>query len=99
MGELITSPASDYQSGTTAAKILKYGAGMVNELAISGVANNSVITLYDNTAASGTILYSTGAMPANTTPFVISFEKGLPFFTGLTLVISGASSTVTTLYE
>ena len=99
IGELLTSPTSDYQSGTTAGKILKYGAGLVHGLGISGVANTSVITLYDNIAASGTVLWASGTMSNKTEPFSLTFNKGLPFFTGLTLVIATAASTLTTLYE
>jgi len=77
--------------------VLKRGGGTIHRLAISGVAVNSAITLYDNTAASGTILWASGAMLANTQPFIL--ELGIPFFTGLDLVIATASSTVTVVYE
>lgn len=98
LGALGTQPTSYYQAGTVAAQILKYGPGNVHELLVSGVTNNSVITLYDNTAASGTILFSTGSMGATTTPFALDF-KGAPFFTGLTLVIATANSNATVIYE
>lgn len=97
-GELITNPISDYQSGTIASKVLKYGAGDLRGIAVSGVANNSVVTFYDNTAASGTILWSSGAMPSNAQPFSINLF-GMSFNVGLTLAITGANSNVTTVYE
>lgn len=98
LGRLLTQPISKYQSGTTAGVVCKYGGGALHSIAVSGVSNNSVVTLYDNTAASGTVIWASGTMGANTVPFSISLEA-VPFFTGLTLVISGANSTVTVIYE
>ena len=97
-GRLRTKSKSIYQSGQTAGRILKYGAGEVSELIVSGVKNTSVITIYDNTAASGTILWSSGTMGAQTQPYSLDF-KGVPFFIGLTLVISGADANITVVYE
>lgn len=98
LGSLSSGGASKYQSGTTAGIVCKYGAGDLHGIAVSAVTQNSVITLYDNTAASGTILWSSGAMGAQTQPFSIDFFN-IPFYTGLTLVIAAASSTVTLIYE
>jgi hypothetical protein len=98
LGAAQSQPTSYYQSGTTAGVVLKYGAGNLHGVAVSGVANNSVITLYDNTAASGTILWSTGSMGANTVPFSIELHN-IPFAIGLTLVISTANSNCVTSYE
>lgn len=98
LGALVNQPTSKYQSGTTAGVVCKYGSGCLHGIAISGVTNNSTITLYDNTAASGTVLWSSGAMAALTQPFHVPFN-GIPFFTGLTLVIAAANSTVTLSYE
>jgi hypothetical protein len=97
-GKLQTEAISKYQSGTIAGLILKYGAGELKRAIISGVVNNSVITLYDNTAASGTILWSSGTMGAQTQPFSLDFGD-LPFSTGLTLAITGANSNITVVYE
>jgi len=98
LGQLVTQPTYKYQSGTTAGVICKYGAGNLLGISVSGVANNSVVTLYDNTAASGNIIWSSGAQGANAVPFSINFY-GLPFSVGLTLVIAAANSTVTVIYE
>jgi hypothetical protein len=98
LGELMTQPISKYQSGTTAGLVLKYGAGNLHALVISGVVNNSVVTLYDNTAASGTIIWASGSMGAQTTPFSLDFHL-LPFSTGLTLVIATANCNATVIYE
>lgn len=93
-----SNPMSYYQSGITTGQILKYGAGNLHGLVISGVINNSVITLYDNISASGTIIWSSGAIGSQTQPFDLEFHN-LPFSTGLTLVISGANSNVLVAYE
>lgn len=84
--------------GTTAGTVLKYSAGILRVLNISGVLNNSVITLYDNTAASGTIIWSSGAMSAQTQPFSLEFNE-TSFDNGLTLEITSANSNITVVYE
>lgn len=98
LGNLETQPTSVYQAGTTAGVICKYGAGNLHGLIISGIVNNAVVTLYDNFAASGTVLWSSGAMSANTTPFSIDFHNA-PFSNGLTLVIGTANCNVLVIYE
>ena len=98
IGEAATSPVSVHQAGLTAGIVLKGNAGILHSLAISGVANNSVITLYDNTAASGTVLYTTGAQAANATPFSVDLHE-VQFDIGLTISITTAASTVTVIYE
>lgn len=100
VGKESTQPRSQYQSGTVAALILKRGPGIVHTLNISGVANTSVVALWDGvTAASpSTLIYSTGAMGALTTPFTIDLHE-VPFYNGLTLAITAANSTVTIVYE
>jgi hypothetical protein len=99
IGRDITQPKSFYQAGTVTAQILKRGPGLLRGLSVSGVVNNSNITLYDNITNSGTILFSTGAMGTNATPFNIDFGLGVPFGTGLTLNIATAASNATTRYE
>jgi len=98
LGNLETSPISYHQSGTTASVVLKHGAGILRTIIIGNVTNNSVITLYDNTAASGTVIFSTGSMGAQTQPYSVNFSA-LPFNNGLTLVISTANSNATIIYE
>jgi hypothetical protein len=98
LGRESTAPRSQYQSGTTAGLVLKRGPGIIHAIAISAVAVNSAITLYDNTAASGTVLWASGSMGANTTPFSIGLHD-IPFFTGLTLLIATAAADATVIYE
>jgi hypothetical protein len=97
LGQLQTQPISGYQSGNTAGRVFKYGAGNVHRVILSGVANNTVITLYDNTAATGTVWWASGTMGAQNQPMSLDFA-GAPFFTGLTMVSTGASN-VAIIYE
>lgn len=66
-------------SGTT---VVKTGAGQLH-LVICGTATGN-ITIYDNTAASGTKILDACALAVGTTSWDISFG------TGLTVVLSGA---------
>lgn len=98
LGNLETQPTAKYQSGTTAGIVCKYSTGNLRGIIISGVVNNAVVTLYDNTAASGTIIWSSGTMSNQTVPFDLDF-KSIPFAIGLTMVISGANCNVLVMYE
>lgn len=99
MGRDLTMPVSYYHAaGTTAGVTLKVGAGSLRHLVISNVSTNANLTIYDNTAASGTVLFTTGGMPATTQPFDIDLED-LAFFTGLTFAVTGAACSVVVIYE
>jgi len=98
MGRAVTSPTSHFHAvGQTAGTVLKRGPGEVHLVTLSAISVNSVVTLYDNTAASGTILWTSGAMPAQAQPFSVGL--GMPFQTGLTLVVSAADAGATVVYE
>jgi hypothetical protein len=97
-GSNASVPRYFHQAGTTAGQVLKYSSGVLHEITVSGVSNNSVITLYDNFAASGSIIWTSGSMPSNSVPFYIDLRL-VRFYIGLTLVIATADSTVTVLYE
>ena len=98
IGKEETQPAFVYQSGTVAALVLKRGNGVIHSLAISNVSNNATLTLWDNTAGSGTAIYTTGAMAANTIPFSVDLHS-VAFYTGLTLTIASANCDVTVIFE
>ena len=97
-GNPATQPRGVFQQGTTAGITMKTGAGNLDAVAISGVVNNSVVTLYDNTAASGKVIWTSGAMSNNTFPFDVPMGK-ITFSIGLTLVISGAACNALVKYE
>lgn len=93
-----TQPVSYFQSGTTAGVTLKLGAGTLHGCIISNVTVNSVVTLYDSRTATGTVLWSSGAMGAQTIPFDLDF-KNVEFSNGLTETITGAAANVLCMYE
>lgn len=98
LGPLTTQPINKFQSGTIASYVCKYGAGNLHGGMVSNVTNNAVITIYDSTSASGTILWSSGAMGAQTIPFPLDFHD-IPFSKGLTFAITGANCNLFLAYE
>lgn len=99
LGKETTQAVSYYHAaGTTAGVTLKIGAGNIQHLIVSQISNNAVITLYDNTAASGTVIWTSGAMTTNAMPYDLEFGD-IGFNIGLTLVVSGANCSVVVIYE
>jgi hypothetical protein len=101
LGNALTQPTSSYTSGTNAGKLLKVGGGNLVSAIIGSQATTSVVTLYDGINTSGSVIFSytyTQGAQANNQPFNLDF-KGLPFFTGLFLVIGTANSNVLVIYE
>ena len=96
-GELITNPTSLSVTGT-GTTVLKQGAGILKGTILSDVTANSVIIIYDNTAASGKEIFNSGAMEKKVNPFHVDFF-GLPFSIGLTIEITTQSSNATVVYE
>lgn len=80
-----------YQAGATAGVQLKLGPGNLWGLALSGVANGAIVTLYDGTSTAGAVIFSTGAMGPQTAPLSIP-QYGEAFNTGLFLAITGAAA-------
>lgn len=97
LGRDITQPTSGRQAGI-GTLVLKRGPGAIHSLDLTAVANNAVVTLYDNTAASGTTIWSSGALAALTQPFDVDLHD-VQFTTGLTVDVTVASATATVIYE
>jgi hypothetical protein len=93
-----TQEKSYHQSGITAGTVIKVGPGDLHGLTLSALGNNTDITIYDNTAASGRILFASGPMPANTTPLAID-KHGINFNIGLTIVIATTTANVDVYYD
>jgi len=87
-----------FQSGITAATIIKHDIGNLHTITISAVANNARIILYDNIVASGKILFDTGALPALTIPVSLNMG-GVHFNIGLTLAITTASANCLVIWD
>jgi len=98
-GKIKTQPKYYNQIGITTGVLLKVGIGSLHLINISGVVNNATVTLYDNTSATGTIIYTTGAMTNQTVPLTVLFNDGIQFATGLYLVISAANCNCQVIYE
>ena len=84
--------------GQSAGYTVKTGAGKLAKVILSQITVNSVLTIYDNTAASGTVLFVSGALPATTLPCTIDFS-GLAFSIGLTFVVATANLSAVFVYE
>lgn len=79
---------------SNATNVLKYGAGRLHRIIVNNPTNNA-ITVYDNTAGSGTII-ATIDPDTGSTPFTLEYQ--CPFFVGLTIVTAG-SPNLTIIYE
>lgn len=89
---------SHFIQGLTAAHVLKIGPGNLHTLAVSGVTNGADITLYDNTAASGEVVFSTGSMGPQTAPLALDMG-GTAFNIGLTCAITGAAANAYIVFD
>tara|TARA_R110000868_G_scaffold170941_1_gene406336 strand:- start:134 stop:619 length:486 start_codon:yes stop_codon:yes gene_type:complete len=79
---------------TATTTILKYGSGELHRIVVNNPTNNA-ITVYDNTAGSGTALAVINP-GASATPFDLDYE--IPFQNGLTIVTAGTPD-ITVVYE
>lgn len=100
LGRLETQTMS-VRINTLTTTVLKYGPGNLDRIVLGNVPTQAgTITIYDNTAASGTILaVLTPRSPANT--FVpASIDMGnMPFATGLTIVTATNAVDMTVIFE
>lgn len=78
-----------------ATTVLKYGAGHIDSLVIGSTVAGT-ITIYDNTAASGTIL---ATITTINNVSIGAILQNCKFYTGLTVVTSVAGHNVTVIYE
>jgi hypothetical protein len=96
LGPVSTQPISKYMpvQGTA---ICKYGAGNLHQILVGNVTNNgAVLTVYDGLSSNAPIIF-TGRFQANTN---WSWDfKGMPFFSGLTVIISAQDCAATIIYE
>lgn len=93
LGELETAPTYKHIS-TNTTTVCKYGPGDLHRITMNNP-TNAAITVYDNTAASGTVIAIINP-GSSATPF--SLEYSLPFQIGLTIVTAG-SPDLTVVYE
>jgi hypothetical protein len=92
LGPSETQPVGKNIAGAVT-QVLKSGAGNLQTVVINANTGTS-ITLYDNTAASGTIIATIAPNQIASLDF-----KGISFSTGLTVVTIGAGINCTVIYE
>jgi len=86
-----------YQNITgQATTVVKSSAGMLHRITFNNPVATEVITIYDNTAASGTKI-GTITIPASPQP--VSLAYNVEFWTGLTIVTATASSDITVSFK
>lgn len=98
LGTLLSQSRSYFQQGLTAGVTIKVGAGNIHSVILSGITNNSVLTIYDNTAASGIVLWTSGPLTSNGLPFAIDMKDTL-FSNGITITVTGAALNALIIYE
>jgi hypothetical protein len=74
---------------------LKSGVGILHSITINNPISASVITIYDNTTATGTKI-GTITVPSSANPVTLTYDVG--FGTGLTILTSTAASDITVSY-
>lgn len=89
-------------TGQTANATIVSGAGFLNKIIVQTDGTNAVnITAYDNTAASGTVLFSTYLVLSSATnrQHIITFEgQTCPFHKGIYIVAQTAGDVVYDVY-
>lgn len=100
-GVLLSQPISARIS-TVTTTVLKYGPGNLHAIIFGTLPTSSgTITIYDNTAGSGTVLWAGTVVKAaqdSQRPNSVDF-KGLAFSTGLTVVTATNAADFTVVYE
>jgi hypothetical protein len=99
LGNADSQPTSYYHAaGTTTGVNLKIGAGNLHKVVFGLCLANSIVTLVDSVNAATPVIFTSGARTVNTDTVSVDFG-GLPFFTGLRLIVSGANAIATVIYE
>ena len=75
--------------------VVKSGSGILHSITFNKPVATGVLTIYDNTAGSGTVI-GTITTPASPMPVTVTYD--LVFSTGLTIVSATAAQDVTVTY-
>lgn len=84
--------SSNITAAAPTTTVVRTGSGILHSITLNKPAATGVITVYDNTAASGTVL-ATITTPANPQPVTLIYD--LYFQTGLTIVTATAAQDIT----
>jgi hypothetical protein len=93
-----TIPGYNYRNITAAAPtttVVATGAGILHAITFNNPAATAVVTVYDNTAASGTKI-GTITVPASPMPVTLTYD--VAFDIGLTITTATAASDITVSY-
>lgn len=91
-------PGYNYSNITAAAPtttVVKTGQGILHTITFNKPVATCVATIYDNTAASGTVI-GTITVPASPMPVTLTYDA--TFTNGLTIVSATAASDITVSY-
>lgn len=89
----MTAVAYQYANITgDATTVVKSGRGYLHTITLNAPTATEVITIYDNTAGSGTKI-GTITVPASPQPVTLKYD--VAFWTGLTIVTATATSDIT----
>lgn len=94
-GTAVGYSASNITAAAPTTTVLRTGAGILHTITLNKPTATAVITVYDNTAASGTII-GTITVPANPMPVTLIYDA--VFTTGLTIKTETAASDITVTY-
>jgi len=99
-GELITNPTSKFipSAAVPSTTICKYGAGTLKGIVLSEIESTGVVNIYDGITTGGTLIWSSGSLPAKQEPIDIAFYN-IPFSDGLTINITTDPVAVLVAYE
>jgi hypothetical protein len=75
--------------------VVKSAEGILHSITFNKPVATSVVTIYDNTAGSGTVI-GTITIPASPLPVTLTYD--IHFKTGLTIVTATAASDITVSY-
>lgn len=96
-GNMIPTTIGTYLNITgQATTVVKSGNGFLYSIVLNNPVATETITMYDNTAGSGTKI-GTITIPATPQPVAIMYNAN--FLTGLTIVTATASSDITVVYR
>jgi hypothetical protein len=84
-----------YQAGTTAGLAVKGSAGFLHSITIASPTATAVVTVYDNTAASGQVVFAHTCSAGNAFTCILD----IVMLTGIELVIATAGANVTISYR
>ena len=99
LGSAASQPTSYYfASGQSAGVTLKIGPGNLQSIIVNSGTNGAVITLADSVNVATPVITAMTVSPSTTTPYTLDL-KGLPFYTGLRLIVATQNASLTLIYE